>query len=293
MIVFISRLRRELCEFAVIYKEKEEGHIMKIFISADIEGTTGCTDWRETELGSELYTRQQKIMQQEVAAACRGAVKGGATEIYIKDAHDSALNLSFEGLPREAHLIRGWCSSPDTMVAGVDESFAGAAFVGYHSPAGSCASPLAHTSSYSKIYSLRINGELCAEYDLYDMACAQYGVPVLFLSGDENICRLAESRTQGIVTVATKYGVAGGTVNKHPDVVAEEIEERMALAVAQRLARPRVQPEELVMDVTFKGHERARRGAWYPGAERLDDYTVRYVAKNFHDLLVAYMFIED
>ena len=266
---------------------------MKIFISADIEGTTGCTDWDETELGKGVYERQVKIMQQEVAAACRGAVRGGATEIYIKDAHDSALNLSFEGLPREAHLIRGWCCSPDTMVAGVDESFAGAAFIGYHSPAGSAASPLAHTSSYSKIFSLRVNGELCSEYDLYDMACAQYGVPVLFLSGDENICRLAESRTAGIVTVTSKYGVGGGTVNEHPDVVAERIEAGMERAVAQHLARPRVQPDELVMDVTFKGHQRARRGAWYPGAERLDDYTVRYRAKDFHDLLVAYMFIED
>ena len=66
----------------------------------------------------------------------------------------------------------------------------------------------------------------------------------------------------------------------------------MKAAVSLRQALPRVQPEELVLDVCFKLHQNAARGAWYPGAERLDAHTVRYRAKDFHDLLVAYMFIQ-
>lgn len=265
---------------------------MKIFISADIEGTTGATAWPETEQKDPLYQRQVRQMQREVAAACRGALAGGATEIYIKDAHDSALNLSWEELPREARLIRGWMSSPDSMVAGIDDSFDGCAFVGYHAPAFSDGSPLAHTSSFSKFFSIRLNGELVSEFDLYHMACAQYGVPALFLSGDAAICEIARRRAEGILTVETKRGVAGATVNEHPDDIVERIEAGMKAAVSLRQALARVQPEELVLDVCFKLHQNAARGAWYPGAERLDAHTVRYRAKDFHDLLVAYMFIQ-
>ena len=36
---------------------------MKIFISADIEGTTGATAWPETEQKDPLYQRQVRQMQ--------------------------------------------------------------------------------------------------------------------------------------------------------------------------------------------------------------------------------------
>ena len=65
----------------------------KIFISSDIEGTTGIVDWNETELKEKDgdYFREQ--MSREVAAACRGALSAGADEVFVKDAHDYARNI--------------------------------------------------------------------------------------------------------------------------------------------------------------------------------------------------------
>ena len=72
---------------------------MKLFLSADIEGTTGITLWDETENGHSRYPYFQEQMSKEVNAACLGAMDGGCTEILVKDAHDSACNLIPAMLP--------------------------------------------------------------------------------------------------------------------------------------------------------------------------------------------------
>ena len=77
---------------------------MKLFLSADIEGTTGITRWEETENGHSRYPYFANQMTREVAAACEGAMRAGVTDILIKDAHDSACNLIPNLLPEETRL---------------------------------------------------------------------------------------------------------------------------------------------------------------------------------------------
>ena len=66
---------------------------MKIYISVDIEGICGTTHWDEVTRGKEEYPEFQKQMTAEVVAACEGAIKAGASDIVINDAHDSARNI--------------------------------------------------------------------------------------------------------------------------------------------------------------------------------------------------------
>ena len=80
-------------------------------------------------------------MTAEVAAACRGAFAAGADEIVVKDAHDSALNLDPNGLPKGVKLIRGWTKSVESMMALIDETYDIAFFTSYHSEGSSNANP--------------------------------------------------------------------------------------------------------------------------------------------------------
>ena len=73
----------------------------RIFISSDIEGTCGICHWDETELGKAEYEPFRRQMTAEVAACCEGVLAGGADDILIKDAHDSARNLQPSGLPEK------------------------------------------------------------------------------------------------------------------------------------------------------------------------------------------------
>ena len=117
---------------------------MKLFISADIEGTAGIVNWKETEPGDQ-YAYFAGQMTREVAAACEGALAGGVTEILVRDAHDSARNLNPAAMPRPARLLRGWTGGPASMMDGLEPAFGAAAMTGYHTCAGSDGNPLAHT----------------------------------------------------------------------------------------------------------------------------------------------------
>ncbi|MDO4549463.1 MAG: M55 family metallopeptidase, partial [Clostridia bacterium] len=130
---------------------------MKVFLSADIEGTAGIAHWEETEHGKFLYDHFSRQMTREVAAACEGAIAAGADEILIKDAHDSARNIDPDALPECARIFRGWGREPYSMMAGLDKSFDGVVFTGYHSAAGTDFNPLSHTMNQG-ILAIRING---------------------------------------------------------------------------------------------------------------------------------------
>ena len=57
---------------------------MKIYISADIEGTAGIAHWDEADRAKSDYKEFRSQMTAEVKAACEGANQAGAKEILIK-----------------------------------------------------------------------------------------------------------------------------------------------------------------------------------------------------------------
>src|SRR3569833_3342526 len=127
---------------------------MKIYISADIEGTAGITHWEEADKTHATYMEFRERMTDEVVAACEGAIEAGANERanktntkenQNKDAQETKHNNIAAKLPDCARLIRGWSGHPFSMVQELDASFDALLFVGYHATAGSDDNPLAHT----------------------------------------------------------------------------------------------------------------------------------------------------
>ena len=70
---------------------------MKVYISVDIEGTAGIASWSATNLGDPEHRAAAQEMTLEAVAACQGALDAGATELYVKDAHDSGRNMDSQG----------------------------------------------------------------------------------------------------------------------------------------------------------------------------------------------------
>ena len=144
---------------------------MRVFISADIEGTAFTTLWPETELGEGLYPAAARQMTLEVKAACEGAIAAGADYILVNDAHDHAVNIDVSQLPECVEVIRGWTGNPLGMVDGVASTFDAVMFVGYHSAAGRVGNPLSHTHSTATT-EVKLNGKPCSEFLLFSWACA-------------------------------------------------------------------------------------------------------------------------
>lgn len=264
---------------------------MKVFISADIEGVTGVTSWCETRYGGQGYEAACRQMTLEVAAACRAAMKLGY-EVVVKDGHEDALNIDLAQLPKGVQLIRGWMITPASMMGGLDESFAASVYIGYHSPEGSDASPLAHTMEHDLFNWIKINGELASEFLLNALWATAHGVASVFLSGDDGMCRLAQKSHPEIFTVATKKGIGNAVWNIHPEESIEKIEKGVEKALEAGIGLMPIE-KEYNMIINFKEHQNARRASWYPGAKQTDSNTVEYKAETPWKLSVARMFMTE
>ena len=181
----------------------------RIFISSDIEGTCGIAHWDETELSKPDHARFARQMTREVSAACEGAFAAGADDILIKDAHDSARNLLPEELPEGISIFRGWGSDIHSMMSGIDESFAGCFFTGYHSSSNTDQNPLSHTFN-TRNTSIRVNGIQTSEMLMNAYSAALYDVPVLLVTGDLGVCEQAKALLPGVYTVRVSARI--GTV---------------------------------------------------------------------------------
>ena len=108
---------------------------MKVFISADMEGTAGVTDWEQVLRREPEYVRFRRLMTEEVNAAVLGAIEGGAKEIMVSDSHGDMRNILIEELHPQAQLISG-SPKPYRMMQGIDPSFDAVFFTGYHAYRG-------------------------------------------------------------------------------------------------------------------------------------------------------------
>lgn len=246
------------------------------FISADLEGITDVTAWCETEKGEDGYEAARLQMSRETAAACEAILEAGH-EVVVRDGHGTARNILHELLPRGAKLMRGWACHPGSMMAGISEKYDGAIYIGYHSPAGTDGSPLAHTMNKNALNWVKVNDQIASEFTLNSMYAAQMGVPSVFISGDQRICELAKGEIPEITFVSVKECRGNSTFNIHPEEACERIREGVREAL-NRTVPVRSLPEELVLDVNLTSHQAVRRTLAHPAVRQIDAGTVRYVA---------------
>ncbi|MDR2418136.1 MAG: M55 family metallopeptidase [Treponema sp.] len=270
---------------------------MKLFISSDMEGTCGITHWDETDYdkGGRWYDYFRGQMSREVAAACAGAIEGGADSILVKDAHDSARNIIPTELPRGVRLGREWSGGLYSMVDGLQEGFDALAFTGYHSPAYANGNPLAHTMN-TTIDEITINGVRASEFLIFSYAAGSLGVPVIFLSGDAALCECARSFIPGIRTVATNEGSGAAVVSIHPDDATAYIKEEMCSAVKKFISDGMKtcfvpMPNSFDVSVRYSTHKKAFRNSLYPAARAIDEKTIGFSAADYREVLRFFKFV--
>ena len=265
----------------------------RIFISSDIEGTCGIAHWDETQLGRQEHAPFAAQMTREVSAACEGAMAGGADDVLIKDAHDSARNILPDQLPEGVSIFRGWGSDIHSMMSGIDESFAGCFFTGYHSSSNTDTNPLSHTMNTKNI-SIRINGLQASEMLMNAYSAALYDVPVLMVTGDAGVCEQAKAVMPNVFTVPVSRGRGNGSISIHPKEAVRRIRETAEQAVRAAYDHPDrfalTLPPKFDVEVEFVHHFSARRASFYPGVRQAGPRTVRFTSDAWYDCLRFFMF---
>lgn len=264
--------------------------VNKVFISADIEGVNNIVHWDETELSEAEYAYFRKQMTEEVKQACMACHDAGVEEIFVKDAHDSARNLIFSELPEYVKLHRGWEGGPCSMMAGLDETFDCAMFIGYHSPSKSDGNPLAHTMN-TRINYVKINGEIASEFLINSMYASALGVPIAFLSGDKNMTELAKQANPNIKTVATKQGSHGAVISEHPKVTNNKIYSEVKKAMESDLSFNMVPlPKKFEIEVDYRTHKEAYSASFFPGCSLKTSSSIVFKTNDYYKALVMMKF---
>ncbi len=264
---------------------------MKIYISADMEGIAGTTSWDEVDNSKPDYNNFKQQMSDEVLAACQGAIKAGATEIVIKDAHESGRNILAKTFPQEVKFINGWSGHPFSMMQEIESNFDAAIMVGYHSRANANTNPLSHTMNSLAVTELKINEQFASEFLINAYTAAYVGVPVVFLSGDEGICKEVRDVNLNIKTVAVKQGVGNSTISIHPDLAIHQIKKGVENALGQDLEVCKLKmPDKFSIVVEYCKHTSAYQASFYPGAQQISPSKIFYEAHDYFDVLRFFKF---
>ncbi|MBP3645821.1 MAG: M55 family metallopeptidase [Clostridia bacterium] len=259
---------------------------MKVFLSADMEGTCGIVHWNETDRATPMdYAPLQKQMTREVAAACRGALAAGAEEVMVKDAHDSARNIDPTVLPRGTRMHRAWSGDLLSMMCGLDkDKYDAVFFTGYHAWASCPGNALSHTMNLRNDH-VTLNGVLCSEFMINAYTAGYFGVPVAMITGDKALCDFAKELIPAITTVPVNEGRGGGVTSIHPDEAVERIEAaaKEALLKADQCKVP--MPEHFHMEICFVKHAMAYSKSFYPGATLKDSKYVCFDSDDWYEVL--------
>lgn len=257
---------------------------LKVFISVDMEGVAGLIHWDETSEGGADYGLFRRLMTEEANAAITGALDAGATEIVVRDAHDSARNILPDLLRPEARLIREW-NSPLSMMEGIDKTFDAVVLVGNHARAGTPNAVLKHTMSLS-LFDVIVNGVRMPEAAWNAAIAGCFDVPVVFLSGDSAVCKQIQEIIGPIETAAVKEGMGPAASMLHPSKAQDMIRKGVAAALRNLKGyKPYKPAAPYRLEIVFTDENLARRAAQVPGIERTGERSVAYTSNDFLEIV--------
>src|SRR4026209_1602833 len=231
---------------------------MKIYISADMEGVVGVVTGEQLGPQGFEYARFREFMTQEVNAAISGAVAAGATEIVVSDSHGNGQNLLIEKLPRNVLLVRSW-PRPLMMMQGIDETFAGVIFIGYHTGTTNLQGVRAHTISSARLTDVRLKGVSVSEAGLNAAIAGHFNVPVIMVSGDDAVVKettaLLGNIEGAVVKWASGFHSAMTMTPQMSTVLIREKAERAVRRISEFKPYKLAAPIEL--EVRFKNYRTA------------------------------------
>ena len=266
---------------------------LKIYISADMEGVVGAVTDEQLGPGGFEYERFRQFMTNEVNATIDAARAAGATEFVISDSHGNGQNLLIEQLPVDVTVIRSWPREL-SMMAGIDESFDGVIFIGYHASTNNTRGVRAHTMSSANITSVRLNGMTMTEGSMNAAMAGHFGVPVIMVSGDD--IAVAENQViigdiEGAVVKWASGFHSARTLT--PEAGYEVIRTRTKSAI-DRIAdfEPYVLETPIELELSLKHYRPVELLSYLSNVEKVNSHTIRFVGKDIIQVFANVFFVD-
>ncbi|GAC1402099.1 MAG: M55 family metallopeptidase [Candidatus Velthaea sp.] len=264
---------------------------MKLYISADMEGTAAVASWTQVEPENTTeYPYYRRLMSLEVRAAIDGARDTGDVEVLVNDSHYTMRNVMWDELPDDVRMIYG-NRKPFSMSQGADASFDAAFFTGYHAMAGQADGVLDHTYTSETLYNTRVNGVRCSEAMLNAAVLGLDGVPVVLVTGDRVSVEHTTSVMPWVTGVIVKDSIGRFSTNSVSPARARELIRAGAKAAIEKLgqAKPFVFEPPIALEIDFVSTQNADFAELIPGFERIGGRTLRFVHDDYRTIFKAYV----
>ena len=258
---------------------------LKIYISADMEGVVGAVTNEQLGPGGFEYQRFREFMTDEVNAAIDAGKAAGATEFLISDSHGNGQNLLIEKLPDDVMVVRSW-PRPLGMMEGIDETFDGVIFLGYHASTTNTRGVRAHTMSSATITGIRLNGIEMTEGSINAAIAGHFGVPVIMVSGDD--IAVAENQVligeiEGAVVKWAKGFHSALTLT--PEAGYEVIRTRAASAISRiDEFEPYILEKPIELELSLKHYRPVELLDYLPNVEKINSHTIRFVGEDILEI---------
>jgi D-aminopeptidase len=175
-----------------------------VLIIADIEGSSGCWNYRASSFMTDEWSRACVEMSLDVNAVVEALFDAGVKHVTVKDFHRTGYNLLSELIDPRAQVVLGYKRGPTPGIGDPGKAQA-VMFLGMHAASGT-EGFMAHTLT-SRISWLEVNRKPLAEVELFSASLAPYGVRPIFFSGCPTACAQARAAIRKIDSYAIDKSV--------------------------------------------------------------------------------------
>jgi D-amino peptidase len=260
---------------------------LKVYISADMEGITGVVSPDQLGPAGFEYAQSRQWMTGEVLAAIQGAREAGATEFVISDSHGNGESLLIDKFPTDVPItiVRSF-PRPLGMMEGIDSTFAAVIFVGYHASTSSLTGVRAHTMSSALLTRIALNGTAQSEAGINAAIAAEYGVPVVMITGDDAIVNETKQRLGNLEGVIVKRAIGfHSAATLTPEAGQARILQQAKTAILRRAEmKPYTMTKPVTVDVSFKNYRPVELLGYLPNIQRIDSHTVRFAGRDMTEI---------
>lgn len=258
----------------------------KILISYDMEGVSGALtpDYVLFDRPTQ-YAIGRKALTDDVNAAIRGLVKGGAGSIWVQDAHGSGNRYEPDLLVNEMdpHASFDYRSYDyDPYSTGIDGSLDAIVCIGAHARANSPGF-MAHTITFDVDFS--VNGVEFNETQLVALSAARWGIPVIMASGDNVLGDELKTDLPDLEYATVKTAKGHGGAEPLAAGEAQRRIEAAAQAAMEKFRAGKFRPYYLQppfnIRLSFPDWQEADGAALNPEVVRDGDLAVRIVRPSF------------
>jgi D-amino peptidase len=176
---------------------------------------------------------------------------------------------------------------------GIDETFAGAIFLGYHTGTTNLEGVRAHTLSSARIADIRLKGVSVSEAGINAAIAGHFNVPIIMVSGDDAVVKETTALLGNIEGAVVKWSSGFHSAKTMTPAASYTLIRETARKAVSRIRdfKPYKLAGPIQLDVRFKNYRPSEVLSYLNVVERPDSHSIRFIGKDITEISKFLTFI--